>query len=147
MPNYLYMSKFILIVLVYSLSIAYRSCGQGRPKKYGTNPQAISKIADRKVAEFSKDVNINPVQKKKIRAYFYKEAQMIDSLKFLPPDFFTYPEEARERIINIKRHTEEKIRNVLSEEQQILLDRRREDKRLKAIQKLNEETLRKTAKR
>ena len=141
------MSKIIKIFLFSSLLVCYDLLAQPQPRKYTTNKEVLNKIAEKKVTELSKDVIITPVQRKKIKGFYYREAFMIDSMKYLPPDYFTYPEEARERIMNIKRYTEEKIKSALSEDQWATLEKNREIKRQRAIQKLNEQSLKKKADR
>ncbi len=129
MPNYLLVSIIILLNVNFSYS-------QYEKRKIGVDKASLERIAKQKTDALKDFVTLTPDQYSKIKNIYKTEAVKIDSMKFLPPEFYEDPMQSREMILDLKQKSEEAIFKVLSQKQKNELTQKREKKRREAFEKL-----------
>lgn len=129
-PNYIKVIILIFISINFSFS-------QYEKRKIATDSKAIDKIAKQKTLDFGTYVKLSEAQKVKIYKLYKNEAAKIDSMKYLPREFYEDPNDARQMIILIKKNTEAEIEKLLTANQKTTLYQNKEKKRKEAFEKFS----------
>lgn len=130
MPHYLYIS----IILLLGINSGY---SQPDTRKFSTDKKAIEKMANDKTKLLCTYVKLNTEQQKLIKALYVTEVQKIDSLKYMPKEFYEDPQRPREVIAQIKYETEVQIKKLLTPQQYHELIANRDKYKKEALRKLH----------
>lgn len=103
--------KFRAILLINLILVVFFGFGQSKQ---------LSNIAKNKTNYLKSLVKITAIQEKKIFSIYLKEAQKIDSLKYLPKSYFDDPNFGISAIKEIKFENEKFIFNSILTQKQVL---------------------------
>lgn len=105
------MNKFRAILLINFILVVFFGFGQSKQ---------LSNIAKNKTNYLKSLVKITAIQERKIFSIYLKEAQKIDSLKYLPKSYFDDPNFGINAIKEIKFENEKFIFNSILTQKQVL---------------------------